>query len=127
MAKILVTEITGGKDEPPFARLQLPKYLLRTIAAFDVSGNVIGQTRIEPLPPVVFAELPESFSIVRSGGSKGTRIGKEKGCIVLSVSGSMPIPTGAARPCDGAAHQRPDADQPAAVRIGHARGGSGGT
>jgi Caspase domain len=89
----LVTEVTGSKDEPPFARLQIPKYLPRTIAALDASGKVIGQTRIEPLPPVAFAELPERFSLARRGASKGVRVGK--GCIVLSVSGSTPSPANA--------------------------------
>jgi hypothetical protein len=85
----VVTEVTGLRDAPPFARFDVPKYLPRTIAALDASGNLIGQTRIEPLPPVAFAELPERFSLARGGASKGlASVGK--GCIVLSVSGSTP-------------------------------------
>jgi len=90
----LKTEVIGIKDAPPFVRLDMPKYLPRTIAALDASGNLIGQTRIEPLPPVAFAELPERFSLARGGASKGlARVGK--GCIVLSLSGSTSSPASA--------------------------------
>ncbi|WP_439395530.1 caspase family protein [Bradyrhizobium sp. PMVTL-01] len=85
----LVTEVVGSEDDPPFARLQLLKYQPRTIQALDSSGALIGQTQIEPLPPVAFAELPERFHIVWGGAPKG--LGRDvKGRISLSVSASLP-------------------------------------
>ena len=55
----------------PFARLELPKFLARKIAAHDAAGQLIGEARIEPLPPVAFRELPETVKISRVPGSKG--------------------------------------------------------
>jgi caspase domain-containing protein len=82
----VVQEVVGADGVPPFARLELPKYGLRTIAALDAAGAVIGQTQIEPVPPVAFKELPEQVRVTRSAGARGGITGSGKGRIVLSVT-----------------------------------------
>ena len=59
----------------PFARLELLKYKPYTITAFQKSGDLIGQTRIEPLPPVAFREIPEKLTLSRSAGARSLAAG----------------------------------------------------
>lgn len=54
----------------PFARLELPKFTARKIGARDAAGKLIGEVHIEPVPPVAFKELPESFKGRRSPKTK---------------------------------------------------------
>ena len=71
----VVVEVVGSEEALPFARLQLPKYKPHTIAAFEKSGGLIGQTRIEPLPPVAFREIPEKLTLLRSVGARSLDAG----------------------------------------------------
>jgi hypothetical protein len=91
--EVVVHEVIGTVGAPQFARLELPKYQPRTIAALDATGAVIGQTRIEPLPPVAFKELPEQVRMTRSAGARGGVMGSGKGRIVLilTVSATGPL------------------------------------
>jgi hypothetical protein len=88
----LIEEVIGAARLPPFARLELPKYQARTIKALDAAGGTIGETRIEPLPPVAFRELPERLSVTRSSGDRSLDVDLGKERIVLSVA-STDTPT----------------------------------
>ncbi|MHC2317569.1 hypothetical protein ACVIHC_004615 [Bradyrhizobium diazoefficiens] len=59
----LVEERFGRDERNRYTRIILPKYQARTIVAIDHEGKVIGETTIEPLPPVIFTKLPEELSL----------------------------------------------------------------
>lgn len=81
-----VVEERLGHDQPDrFARIVLPKYQSRTIVAIDDVGQVIGETTIEPLPPVFFTELPEKLSLKQSISDQGTTPIVTHGKINLTV------------------------------------------
>jgi hypothetical protein len=81
----LVEERIGQSGPPQFARIVLPKYQAHTIIALDATGKVIGQTGIEPLPPVAFTELPEKLTVMRSALERDTSAAHGMGSINLSV------------------------------------------
>jgi hypothetical protein len=84
----LIKEVSGVAGAQPFARVELPKYQVRTIEAIDTAGTMIGKTEIEPLPPVAFRELPERLRLIRSSGLRGHGAGSKRGRIVLSATGA---------------------------------------
>ena len=71
----VVVDVVGSEEALPFARLELLKYKPYTITAFQKSGDLIGQTRIEPLPPVAFREIPEKLTLSRSAGARSLAAG----------------------------------------------------
>jgi Caspase domain len=79
-------EVVGTSGIARFARLELSKFKARTIAALDAAGKLIGETRIEPVPPVAFKELPDQFKVTRAAGTKGFAAGSSKGQIAVSLA-----------------------------------------
>jgi hypothetical protein len=77
----------------PFARLVLPKYQARKIAALDAAGQLIGEARIEPVPPVTFKEFPELFKARRVPVKKGFVSGAARGQICLSLDAAAASPS----------------------------------
>jgi hypothetical protein len=59
----LIEERSGHNEGNRYIRIILPKYQTRTIVAIDDEGKVIGETTIEPLPPVIFTKLPVELSL----------------------------------------------------------------
>lgn len=81
----VLQEIAGTSGIASFVRLKLTKYQRRTIAAYDADGAMIGETRIEPVPPLAFRQLPEQVRVSRAPGAKGIGEGSRKGKIALSI------------------------------------------
>jgi hypothetical protein len=77
----------------PFARLVLPKYQARKIAALDATGQLIGEARIEPVPPVAFKEFPEQFKVRHAPAKKSATAGSGLGQIALSLTAATASPS----------------------------------
>ncbi|MBR1270536.1 caspase family protein [Bradyrhizobium sp. AUGA SZCCT0222] len=88
----VLQEVAGTSGIESFVRLQLPQYQVRKIVAFDANDAIIGETRIEPVPPVAFRQLPEQVRVSRAPVAKGIGKDSRKGKVVFSIAAAAGTP-----------------------------------